>query len=288
MDIGIGLPSTLPGTTPGQLVQWAVAAEERGFSSLGVIDRLVYQNTEPLVTLAAAATVTRRIRLMTSILIAPLRVNATLLAKQAATVNHLAGGRLVLGLAVGGYEDDYVASGVPFRERGRRFDAMLDEMTRVWAGEPRGVAGAVGPAASLGRSQLIFGGASEAAFTRVAAWGTGWIAGSRGLGAFREGAGGVRRAWAEHGRQGKPRLMALPYFALGPTARSDAAAYLKDFYAVEGPDAASSVLSNALTDADAVRDAATAFEDAGCDELLLFPCNADPQEVHRLADATQP
>src|SRR3954471_23147616 len=125
MDIGIGLPSTIPGAGGDQTIEWARAAEENGFSSLGVIDRLVYGNTEPLVTLGAAAAVTSRIRLMTSILLVPWRGNAALVAKQAATVNHLSGGRLILGMAVGGYEDDYTASGVSFRERGRRFDDML-------------------------------------------------------------------------------------------------------------------------------------------------------------------
>ncbi|MFD0853988.1 LLM class flavin-dependent oxidoreductase, partial [Actinomadura adrarensis] len=89
MDIGIGLPSTIPGAGPERILGWAEAAEEHGFSTLGAIDRLVYGNTEPLVTLGAAAAVTRRIRLMTSILLVPFRANAALVAKQAATVNHL-------------------------------------------------------------------------------------------------------------------------------------------------------------------------------------------------------
>src|SRR5262245_26916581 len=126
MKIGIGLPATIPGTTGEQIVEWARAAESHGFSSLGVVDRLVYGNLEPLVTLSAAATVTERITLMTSVLVVPMRANAALLAKQAASINRLSGGRLRLGMAVGGYEDDYAASGVPFAGRGRRFDEMLD------------------------------------------------------------------------------------------------------------------------------------------------------------------
>jgi alkanesulfonate monooxygenase SsuD/methylene tetrahydromethanopterin reductase-like flavin-dependent oxidoreductase (luciferase family) len=284
MDIGIGLPSTIPGTSGSQIVEWAMAAEERGFSTLGVIDRLVYGNTEPLVTLGAAAAVTRRIRLMTSILLVPFRGNAALLAKQAATVNHLSGGRLVLGMAVGGYRDDYEASGVAFRERGRRFDAMLDEMTRVWAGEPRGFAGAIGPDAGVRRSQIVFGGGSERTYDRVATWGTGWIAGSRGVETFQKGADGVRRAWARHGRDGEPRLMALPYFCLGPRARQDAAAFLTDHYAIEG-EAASRMAASALTDVTSIRDTIAAYERAGCHELLLFPCTPDPRQVELLAEA---
>lgn len=284
MEIGIGLPSTIPGATGEQILTWAETAEECGFSTLGVIDRLVYGNTEPLVTLGAAAAVTTRIRLMTSVLLAPLRVNAALLAKQAATVNRLSGRRLVLGMAVGGYADDYAASDVPFTERGRRFDTMLEEMTRVWSGRTRESTGMIGPTPGVERSQIVFGGQHDRAYARVATWGTGWIAGSRGVETFLRGAEGVQAAWTRHGRSGHPRLMALPYFSLGSRARENAETFLADHYAVEGA-AAERVIANALIAPAAVRDAVAAYERAGCDELLLFPCSADPAQVRLLAAA---
>ena len=145
MEIGIGLPSTVPGVDGVSLLEWARRAERAGFSTLGTIDRLVYANYEPLTALAAAAAVTEDIRLTTSILIAPLRSNAVLLAKQAATVHHLSGGRLVLGAAPGGREDDYEVSGVDMQTRGRAFDRQLDTFRRVWADEEKGFAGPVGP-----------------------------------------------------------------------------------------------------------------------------------------------
>src|SRR5213592_465091 len=141
MEIGIGLPATVPGVGRDDLLAWARRAEERGFSSLGTIDRLVYPNFEPLVALAAAAAVTERVRLTTDILLAPLRGNGAVLAKQAATVDALSNGRLTLGIAVGGRPDDFEAAGVPFHERGALMDDMLDEMKQVWAGEKRGFAG---------------------------------------------------------------------------------------------------------------------------------------------------
>jgi alkanesulfonate monooxygenase SsuD/methylene tetrahydromethanopterin reductase-like flavin-dependent oxidoreductase (luciferase family) len=145
MEIGIGLPSTIPGVEGREITGWARRAEERGFSTLGTIDRLVYANYEPLVALAAAAAVTERIRLTTDILLVPFRVNAALLAKQAATLDRLSAGRLVLGVAPGSREDDYDASGVPFSGRGRRFDEMLEQMRRVWAGEA-----GIGPSSTAG------------------------------------------------------------------------------------------------------------------------------------------
>ena len=133
MDVGIGLPSTIRGVEREQVLEWARRAEARGFSSLGTIDRIVYDNYEPLIALAAAAAVTERIRLATTILIAPYRANGALVAKQAASVDRLSRGRLVLGVAVGGREDDYEASGVDFHTRGRQFEAMLGQWEKVWA-----------------------------------------------------------------------------------------------------------------------------------------------------------
>src|ERR687886_1213471 len=126
MDIGIGLPNAVAGVDRAGIVDWARRAEAAGFSSLGTIDRLVYGNYESLIALAAAAAVTERIRLATDILIAPLRRNTALLAKQAATIDALSGGRLVLGLAVGGREDDFEISGLDFSGRGRAFDRQLE------------------------------------------------------------------------------------------------------------------------------------------------------------------
>jgi alkanesulfonate monooxygenase SsuD/methylene tetrahydromethanopterin reductase-like flavin-dependent oxidoreductase (luciferase family) len=121
MEVGIGLPTTIPGVTGEQVLEWARRAEARGFSSLGTIARIVYPNYEPLIALAAVAAVTERIRLATTILIAPYRANGALVAKQAATLDNLSGGRLVLRVAVGGREDDYEVSGVDFHRRGKIF-----------------------------------------------------------------------------------------------------------------------------------------------------------------------
>src|ERR687884_906359 len=122
MDVGIGLPNSVRGVDRPGIVEWSRRAEQAGFSTLGTIDRLVYPNYESLVALAAAAAVTERVRLVTDILIAPLRSNTALLAKQAATVDALSGGRLMLGLAPGGRQDDFEVSGVDFRKRGRIFE----------------------------------------------------------------------------------------------------------------------------------------------------------------------
>ena len=114
MDLAIGLPNAVPGTTREALSDFAKAAEDAGFSSLGTIDRIVYPNIEPITALTTAAAVTDRIGLATTVMLAPLRANAAMIAKQALSLDSLAGGgRVMLGVAVGGREDDYEVSNLP-------------------------------------------------------------------------------------------------------------------------------------------------------------------------------
>jgi alkanesulfonate monooxygenase SsuD/methylene tetrahydromethanopterin reductase-like flavin-dependent oxidoreductase (luciferase family) len=230
------------------------------------------------------AGVTERIRLATSILIAPNRLNAALLAKQAATLDHVSGGRLVFGVAVGGRPDDYAASGADFGTRGRRFDEMLAEWERLWAGEPGQGGAVVGPTPPRGRPTLLIGGSVDAAFTRAARYGDGWIMGGGSPEQFAEGAERMRAAWQAAGREGEPRTAALAYYALGERAKEAAEGYLHDYYAFLG-EYAGMVADSAATDPDTVRAYVQGFTDAGCDELILFPCDPDPGQVDLLADA---
>ena len=285
MEIGLGLPSTISGIPGRRIVEWAVAAEAANFSTLGTLDRVVYGNHETVPTLAAAAAVTERIRLTTAILIAPFRGNGTLLAKQLASVDSIAAGRLTVGVAVGGRADDYEATDAPFHGRGRLFDRQLTEMRQVWNGQPRGFAGAVGPPpVATGGPPLLLGGTSAAAFRRMTEHGVGWISGGGGAPLFAAGADRARAAWYDVGREGEPRLAALAYVSLGDDAEGHASRYLIDYYAFLG-DIAEQIVDGALTSAGSVQDAVAAFEDAGCDELILFPCNPDVAQVELVAES---
>jgi alkanesulfonate monooxygenase SsuD/methylene tetrahydromethanopterin reductase-like flavin-dependent oxidoreductase (luciferase family) len=282
LDIGIGLPTTIPGATREQVLDWARRADAAGFSSVGTIDRLVYPNYEPLVALGAAAAVTERVKLLTSVLLLPWRQNAALVAEQAASVHKLSNGRLVLGVAVGGRADDFEASGVTMANRGRRIEEMLDEMERVWRGEERGYAGAIGPDVSDGPPSLILGGAVEATFDRAARHADGWIMGAMPPEGFVEPRDKAIAAFEKAGRGEKPHLMALSYYSLSGN-EEQIRSTIGDYYAF-APEYADFTVANTAKGPEGIKERLQRFEEVGCDELILFPDSADPEQVERLAE----
>jgi alkanesulfonate monooxygenase SsuD/methylene tetrahydromethanopterin reductase-like flavin-dependent oxidoreductase (luciferase family) len=286
VNTGIGLPAMIPGVDRDSLLPWARRAEERGFSSLGALDRLIYPNFEPLVALAAAAAVTERIRLTTDILISPLRGNGAALAKQTATIDALSNGRLTLGVGVGLREDDFKAAGVPFEQRGKLFEQQLELMKRVWAGEEEGFAGAIGPIPARGGGpELVIGGTVDATIGRVVRFGDGWTMGGGTPDAFKEMSTRVKEAWSDAGREGTPRLIALCYFALGEGAKEAAEHDLGHYYGWLGKEIAEMIVGSAVTDEGTAQGYRDAFTEAGADELIYFPTSTDPGQVDLLADA---
>jgi alkanesulfonate monooxygenase SsuD/methylene tetrahydromethanopterin reductase-like flavin-dependent oxidoreductase (luciferase family) len=284
MDVGIGLPATIPGTRGSLILDWAKRADSGPFSSLGIIDRLVYPNYESLITLAAAAAVTDRVRLMSTILIAPLR-GAGVLAKQAASIDALSGGRLTLGLGVGAREDDFNAAPATFHDRARRFEEQLELMKRVWSGQPASdEVGPIGPPpARSGGPELLVGGYSPPAIRRVGRWGDGYISGGipdpeqvRQLFDLAE------ESWRAEGREGKPRLVASLYYALGPNAERGGD-YLRDYYGYFGP-AADDMARSIPSSPEAVEGLIRGFGEVGADEVICWPTVAELDQVDRLAD----
>jgi alkanesulfonate monooxygenase SsuD/methylene tetrahydromethanopterin reductase-like flavin-dependent oxidoreductase (luciferase family) len=284
MEVAIGLPTTIPGVQGHEVTEWARRAEAAGFSSLGTIDRMVYPNYESLVALGAAAAVTERIGLITAIAILPMRHNAALAAKQAATLQQLSGGRFVFGVAPGGRPDDFEAGRVPFENRGKRFEEMLDDMKRIWAGEERGYAGGVGPDVSDNPPTIILGGQIDAAFRRAAQYGEGWIAGGGPPEYFPPAVEKLEAAWREAGREGEPRKLSLTYFSLDDDPEEQARRTIGHYYSF-APDYADMVVAGVAKGEDGVKERVRAFEEVRCDELVMFPASSNPEQVDRLAAA---
>jgi len=276
MNIGVGLPTSTSGINAELLFEWAKRADAGPFSSLGVVDRVAYQNYEPFTALAAAAAITRRVRLATMVAIAPLR-NTAILAKQAASLDALSGGRLTLGLAVGARGEDYAASGIDSRGRGRRFGEQLEAIRDIWE------EGKIGPTPKAPGPRVLVGGSSGEALARMARYADGYMHGGGPPRAFAGAAAKAVAAWSDLGRPGRPILWGMGYFALGDGTAGTGAEYLRHYYAFTGPFAEKIAAGN-LTSPGAITDFIRGYEDAGCDELILFPTASSIEQVDRLAE----
>jgi alkanesulfonate monooxygenase SsuD/methylene tetrahydromethanopterin reductase-like flavin-dependent oxidoreductase (luciferase family) len=278
MRVGVGLPSAVPGSDGQLVIEWAKQADQGPFSHVGVLDRLMYDSYEPLTALAAAAAVTQRVRLATTIVIGLLH-NTPMLAKVAASIDALSGGRLVLGLAVGARKEDYDAAGIDFRNRGKRLSEQLATLRTLWE------EGTLGPSSARSRGpDLLIGGLSDQGFARVARYADGYVHGGGPPKAFARAADKARAAWSDAGRPGQPQLWAQGYFALGDTALEEVAKqYLRNYYAFTGP-FAEKIAAGLLTSPQAIAQFIRGYEEAGCDEIVLLPTIPDIAQLHRLAD----
>lgn len=179
-------------------------AEAAGFDSVFAVDHVAlperYESTypyapggrlpgtqftampDPLIWMAFAAAATTRLRLMTGVIILPLR-NPLVLAKQVATLDHMSGGRIELGIGVGWLREEFEALGVPFAERGRRADEYVGAMRALWREDGASFAGrfvsfegvTCDPKPLARAVPIIVGGHSEAAARRAGRLGDGFF-----------------------------------------------------------------------------------------------------------------
>jgi alkanesulfonate monooxygenase SsuD/methylene tetrahydromethanopterin reductase-like flavin-dependent oxidoreductase (luciferase family) len=286
VKVGLGLPINDPPT----LLQWARRADAGPFSTLALLDRLVYDNPEPLVTLATLAGAAGRIRVQTEVLLAPLREPA-LMAKQVATLDRLSGGRLTLGIGLGARRDDYKAAGIAPHRRGARLDEIMTSMRRIWSGDPYGEGiGPIGPApARHGGPEILFGGFKRATMRRVARFGDGLLCASpiEDMDRFFRT---TEREWDTAGRTGRPRLVAQLNAALGPDETVDEARerirryYSGPEYMELPPDYTDTAVRRMLTTPDEIRDAVNRLTAAGADEIIFYCWSPDPAQVERFAE----
>jgi alkanesulfonate monooxygenase SsuD/methylene tetrahydromethanopterin reductase-like flavin-dependent oxidoreductase (luciferase family) len=277
VELGIGLPNTVKGASGAAVLEWARLADVGPFASVGAFDRLVYDSLDPMMTLAAVAGATQRVRLVTSVVIGPLR-NPVVLAKEAATLDVLSGGRLTLGLALGARRDDYEAAGIDYVDRGRKLDEQLRILRDTWED------GRFGPTpVQTGGPELIVGGLDDAAFARASRYADGFIHNGGPPRIFARSVDKAHAAWLDAGRPGKPAIWGMAYFALGASEASAGRDYLLDYYAFTGP-FAERIADGLLTTPQGITQHIRGYAEAGCDHLILFPTSADPRQLERLAE----
>ena len=289
MKLGVGLPNALPHEMDRQLMlDWARLADESGFHVLGTIDKPNYDSWDPLVTLAGVAGVTERIRLATSILQLPPR-NEVLVAKQAAVVDQLSGGRLDLGLAQGGREDDFQVLDAEFSGRGERFERQIARVRATWrkARESTHERGEVGPAPVQTPGPPIWIGALQPkAIERAARIGDGFIFGTAGSSVMREYAPGIREQFAADGKP-DATVAGLAYVAVGDdpqTALDEGTHHVVRYYGQLWTEPENLIHHGPATK---IAEEVAAYADA-IDVLIVFPQIPRLDQVEQLAEHVLP
>jgi alkanesulfonate monooxygenase SsuD/methylene tetrahydromethanopterin reductase-like flavin-dependent oxidoreductase (luciferase family) len=207
----VNVPNFGPGTNPDVLRRWALTVEGLGFDLLMVSDHIAVTPDvaeqypapfyEPFTTLAWLAGLTRGLRLGTTVLIVPYR-HPLLIARMAANLNDLSGGRLVLGVGVGWAREEFGALGVPFRERGRLTDEHLLAIRAAWRDDADYRSGHI---------PLWIGGNSDAALRRAVRLGDAWHPLRFTPGWMADAAGRLTACAAD---QGRPAPTLMPRIAL--------------------------------------------------------------------------
>jgi alkanesulfonate monooxygenase SsuD/methylene tetrahydromethanopterin reductase-like flavin-dependent oxidoreductase (luciferase family) len=290
VDIAMTLPTMLPHGRR-ELLAWCRGVDEGPWSSLAVPERVTYTSHSLTVQLSAAAALTERVRLWTTLIILPAH-NEVQVAKDVASVDRLSDGRLTVGVGVGGREQDYRAIGGDFGRRWQRMDDQLARMRRIWAQEPPfDGADPVGPPpVQPGGPPFVAGVIGPKALARAARWAVGVDDPSAittvDADALRAQRQKVVDAWHAAGREEAPHFSSSLWYALGPGANERLAAYIYNYMKIFDDGFARELASSAPVHSPAaLREAMAAAADAGCDEFFLVPTTADPAELDRTREA---
>ena len=285
MHIAMTLPTMVPHDRADTLA-WCREVDAGPWSSLAVPERITFPSHSLVVELAAAAALTERVRLWTTIIVLPAH-DAVEVAKQMASVDRLSDGRLTIGVGVGGREHDYRAIGGDFTDRWARMDAQVATMRRTWAGEPPfpGADPVGPPPVQPGGPPVIAGSLGPKSIARAAHWADG-VDGAWTLdgdeATVRAAFDTIRQAWSDAGRSDAPHLSTSIWYALGDDAEDRLRAYAYDYLKVFGEDAGKfGAASVACFTPEALQRAVRNVAAAGADELFLVPTTADVTELDR-------
>lgn len=289
MKLGIGLPNTMAHEIDGRMMlEWARLADEAGFEVLGTIDKPNYDSWDGLATLAGVAGVTTRAKLATSILLLPPR-NEVLVAKQAAVVDQLSGGRLVLGLSQGAREDDFEVLGAEFKGRSERFERQVNRLRELWrnARESDREHGVLGPAPVQDLPPIWVGALQPKAIERAIRVADGFLFGTAGSQLMGQYAPGLREAFAAAGKP-DATIAGLAYVAVGDDPRAaldEGAHHVLRYYGQLWTEPENLIHHGP---AEKIAEEVRAYAEGGIDVLILFPQIPSLEQVEKLADVVLP
>jgi alkanesulfonate monooxygenase SsuD/methylene tetrahydromethanopterin reductase-like flavin-dependent oxidoreductase (luciferase family) len=288
MKIGVCMPYMTRDYDRDRILTWARKIDQGPFDSLSCGERMTGHTFEMNTILSAAAAVTERVRIISSLYVLPMR-SAVMTAKEAASLDVISNGRVSVTVGVGGRENDYRAVGAPFTHRHQKLDDQVAEMKRVWRGEQifEG-ADEVGPVSPQGANIPLYAGAmGPKGIARAAKWADGIYGCS--MPGDREGHQQIfdiaKDAWKAEGRTGKPYLMGSFWYSLAPDAETELKSYVHAYMKYMGEDIAG-YMANSMTrhTPAAILEAIENVRAAGADELLLVPATAHYNEVDKLAE----
>ena len=287
MKFGINGPY-MSGTNRERLLEWFRRVDEGPFATICTGERVLWPQIEEHAFLAAAAAVTKNVRVMSNIMILAMHP-PVLLAKRAASIDVISGGRFVLGIGAGGRDDDYQAAGSHTENRWKRIDDAVAIMRRVWAGQPpwEDATAPVGPPpVQAGGPPLFTSASGPTALPRAAKWADGWLGANMTveLEPMKAEVQAHLDAWEHAGRSQRPYLVNSLWYALGDDAQqrlNDAAnAYV-------GMPAGSPSIFGELPvhSPDGVKMAVENCREAGFDELIFIPLSDDLGQLDLLEAA---
>ena len=288
MKIGLCLPYMKAGLTREDYLTWFRHIDQGPFHSISCGERILGPTYDMRVLLSAAAAVTERIEINTTLYVLPMH-NAVRAAKEIATLDVMSNGRLTVTVGYGGRELDYKAVGAEYRGRHARMDEQVAAMRSIWAQQPpfEGV-DPVGPVpAQAGGPRIYTGAMGPKGIARSAQWADGIFAWS-GNGEQEEIANTLSMAdsaWQEAGRDRTPYKMGGFWFTLAEDGQQKLYDYVYNYLLIAGEDIAKWMAGTVnRSNTDAVMEALDNLEAAGCEEAMLSPITAELTEIDRIAD----
>lgn len=288
------MPVMEPDLDASLLKTWATTVDQGPFSSLCWGERVAFDNPDSLTLLGALSAWTERVQLVTTVIVPQLH-DPVMLAKALATGDLLSGGRLTVGLGVGGRDEDYQAVGAdPATQTMRGMAERVAIMRRVWAGEKvTDSVLPVGPSpVRAGGPSLLVGTIGPKTVRSAASWADGMAGTTLDLDLTQQNVlfDVAREAWAAAGKP-KPHLATSFWFALGPaeTARAQVHTHLRrymNWIPAEFVDAMAPTTGWAGTEDD-LADVLRRFADIGTDEIHLIPTSSDPEQLRRVSDVVK-
>ena len=296
-NIGLAWVTPAPLTKPEHVVEFARKTEAMGCHSMWAIDRVAYDNLEPLTLLAAAAGATQKIRLGTSVLLGNLR-HPSHLAKIVASLDFISRGRVILGLGFGSRESDYKAVEIPFEHRGTRAVEQVRLMKRLWTEDNVTHKGrffhvenlSVGPRPVQKPHPPIWtGGGAETSLKRAGTWADGFICGSSAIPDFpttwEKIAGYAQAAGRDPGKITKAGLTFMAIDDDQAKAVKTVEDYVMRYYGRLRADVANTSLVGST---DKVAERIADFLSKGLDTLIIGLADPDPRQLDLFGDRVMP